>query len=344
MTQSQSRIAFMLALAPGTFAVTVFCGELGPPSWSGVAWADSSQFACLIATLVFMAAWWAIWRPPLARQSRAVATTVAMAVLIIGQILVWQPIVHSTECAHDTTMLMAQSLGDLGLWCLGFALTWWGGRRWRELRRRRQWPSDSTAIKGTLMTPGIVRLALGFSLIPLLPALFFIVVLLLDDFFSLHDQLAFTIGYAVCGIVAISIWLLAWRRAVCWTPRRTWMTALLVAAVFASAFSPFVPDIHDIVDTVIKVWPTLMLAVWFAGTAWVWRLQPGECSPDQLELTPANALQKTLSTSSALSVPCGKCSYDLRGLREARCPECGWTTTVDVLVRRGMVACLSLED
>lgn len=26
---------------------------------------------------------------------------------------------------------------------------------------------------------------------------------------------------------------------------------------------------------------------------------------------------------------CPQCSYSLRGLREVRCPECGWSATVD---------------
>lgn len=194
------------------------------------------------------------------------------------------------------------------------------------------------------MTPGIVRLAVGFSLIPLLPAVFFIIVLLLDDFFSLEDRLSFSISYGLCGIIAVSIWLLAWRRAICWTSRRRWMTALLVAAALASAFSPFVPDIHDVVDTVIKVWPVLMLAVWFAGTAWVWRLQPGEWPADHFEIKSGAIGSQSPNPKESIRVACGQCRYDLRGLREARCPECGWTTTVDDLVRRGMASFLATEE
>lgn len=33
-----------------------------------------------------------------------------------------------------------------------------------------------------------------------------------------------------------------------------------------------------------------------------------------------------------MRLPCPKCGYNLTGLREARCPECGATYTLDELV------------
>src|SRR5438552_13839611 len=37
---------------------------------------------------------------------------------------------------------------------------------------------------------------------------------------------------------------------------------------------------------------------------------------------------------TAENVPCPSCGYNLRGLREARCPECGSSFTIEQLVRR----------
>jgi len=42
-------------------------------------------------------------------------------------------------------------------------------------------------------------------------------------------------------------------------------------------------------------------------------------------------------------VRCGSCGYSLVGLREVRCPECGWQSTVDEAVRRGMAEFIELR-
>ncbi len=57
-------------------------------------------------------------------------------------------------------------------------------------------------------------------------------------------------------------------------------------------------------------------------------------------LVPLLALFILLSRSSSRArivtgddVPCPSCGYNLRGLREARCPECGSSFTIEQLVR-----------
>ena len=42
-------------------------------------------------------------------------------------------------------------------------------------------------------------------------------------------------------------------------------------------------------------------------------------------------------------VRCGSCGYSLVGLREVRCPECGWQSTIDEAVRRGMAEFIELR-
>ena len=42
-------------------------------------------------------------------------------------------------------------------------------------------------------------------------------------------------------------------------------------------------------------------------------------------------------------VRCGNCGYSLVGLREVKCPECGWQSTVDEAVRRGMAEYIELR-
>ncbi len=344
MTNCHSRVAMLLALPPLTVAVFCMGDELSDLFKTVWAEAELMQVAALASTLTFAGLWWAIWHPVLHRDGRRIAATLALAAVLIGQVLIWRPMWHTSGCAQDDILRCAQSLSDLGLWCLGFALTWWGGRQWRNLRQQskslKRWDSKGRHI----MTPNTVRLAVGFALMPLLPGVFFIVGNALHDFFSLNDDVTFVGAYCVCATLAVTLWWLAWRRVVRWTPQRRVRTGLLVAMMFVAPFTPLIPRLQvDWFDTIVMVTPLMVLATWFAGTARAWRLEPGE-TPTALRGT-FSATQsldgKPTNDDETLSVPCGNCDYDLRGLREARCPECGWTTTLDALVRRGVATCLA---
>lgn len=76
----------------------------------------------------------------------------------------------------------------------------------------------------------------------------------------------------------------------------------------------------------------LAAGLWFAGTAWLWR-------SDRIDLPAGLASESDLSRF----VRCGNCGYSLVGLREVRCPECGWGSTVDEVVRRGMAEFIELR-
>lgn len=337
----------LLALPPLT--VAAFCmGDLISTSFSNV-WpgADAIQNAALASTLTFAGIWCAIWRPFLHRDSRRIAATIALAALLIGQVLIWRPIWHTSGCAQDDVLRCAQSMADLGLWCVGFALTWWGRLLWRSTRRQSKSMTRPNSKGRHVMTPDTVRLAVGFALMPLLPGVFFIVGNALHDFFSLNDDVTFVGAYGVCAVLSVVLWWLVWRGAVRWTSQRTVRTALLVAMMVVAPFAPLAPRLHvDWFDTIVRVIPLLVLAVWFAGTAWAWRLEPGEMPTSIRQMIAASTLTNGTHAmdDNSVSVPCGNCEYDLRGLREARCPECGWTTTLDALVRRGVAACMASGD
>jgi len=346
MTYCQSRIALLLALPPLICAAFGLGGVWNDVVRRSTGWAfqDTMQAAAIAATLFFCIAWWAVWRPMLHGNARQWAATLAIAAVIIGQVLFWQPMWHSSGCADDDILRCAQSLTDLGLGCLGFALTWWGGRRWRQIRQL-SIPSGIAHQKGRHdMSPNTVRLAVGFALMPLLPGVFFIVGQAADNHFSLTSEEAFVIAYAAAALIVVSVWWLVWRRAVVWTPVRRIRTGLLAALVAIAPFAPIVPrtDIEWI-DAIVVMTPLMILGIWFAGTARVWRLAPGEMPAGQRG-TLAMLSADGIGPDAPITVPCGKCDYDLRGLREARCPECGWTTTLDDLVRRGVAGCLASGD
>lgn len=192
------------------------------------------------------------------------------------------------------------------------------------------------------MTPDAVRLAIGFALIPLLPGLYFFLLGTLAHFNSpLADKANYWICYLVCALVAASIWFLLWRRRVAWTVRsNTWTIALLVV-LLVSTCSILLPEHRQtptrtqtdrIYDSVRWYAPFFGAAVWFGGTALIWR-RPYVDVPEEGP-TDEQLLQV---------VRCGQCGYSLRGLREVRCPECGWTSTVDEAVRRGVREIMELK-
>jgi ssDNA-binding Zn-finger/Zn-ribbon topoisomerase 1 len=60
------------------------------------------------------------------------------------------------------------------------------------------------------------------------------------------------------------------------------------------------------------------LPMWMASTALVWRETRVE-------------RRRRIARRGAGHVTCPECDYDLTGLREARCPECGTRYTLDQL-------------
>jgi len=351
MNDRQFRIALLLALPPLTVVVFLLSGELfklGGNTFSSGNW-DELRFGTTATTIVICGLWWWVWRHLITWNRRRAATTLALAVFVVGQVLFWQPLWHSSAFPQDDILRCAQSLADLGLWCLGCVLTWWGGYLWR--RNRIPEETQSPQEGGRFMSVGTVRLAIGIALLPLLSGVFFMVTGAVNEFLHWNDPWLLVIGYLVCALLAVLVWLGVWRREVNWTWERRRWTLGLIALLLAAPFIVLWPHTgNSLVDMTVAVTPLIALAVWFAGTALVWRHRAGEMG--ELNLTPAAIQAARLNRSSAdpadsadaLAVPCGQCGYDLRGLREARCPECGWTTTVDALVRRGLEAVLAAED
>ena len=97
--------------------------------------------------------------------------------------------------------------------------------------------------------------------------------------------------------------------------------------VHRSAFTPpvLLERYLAAAESVMQTWrplqysaPFLALAIWFAGTAWLWRKRESPV---------------VFAASNTEHVSCPQCSYNLKGLKEVHCPECGWTSTVDQIVK-----------
>ena len=180
------------------------------------------------------------------------------------------------------------------------------------------------------MAPTVTRLILSFALIVATPTLFFLLLFigyqvfddLIDRFFNYDEELFFIpISFMSVGFFGFGWWLI-WRGEVTWTAKRklkTWcvlgasmglsaLAAVLIAAVFR----------HDgeIIGSMLGglVW----IVLWLFGTAWAWR----ETSAERAGRLAAMGVE---------ALPCPSCGYNLSGLRESKCPECGSAFTLDQL-------------
>ena len=173
------------------------------------------------------------------------------------------------------------------------------------------------------MPPTIARVLLSVILWICLPFLWFCAGLLLDPILPYEFSLAG--GGVVCTVVSVILWERIWSPRVHWTPTRrtytfrakcgTWVLAFLLTTmlVLLSTVRYF-----DRAAALVFGFVAAML-FWFVSTILIWRDTPQE---QARRLYPRR-------------VHCPRCGYDLKGLREARCPECGAAYTLDELLTRG---------
>ncbi len=173
------------------------------------------------------------------------------------------------------------------------------------------------------MSPGSARLAIGFAYVPLLPGIFFMTGMALDHFLGMSETLGFAIGYQLCAIIIVATWVPLWRRAVQWTAKRRKMTVLYAAAILLAPWSVYLPQGPELWNVFCWMLPLWAAAIWFVGTALAWRTR------------------RDFDIERLASCP--KCEYSLRGLREIRCPECGWNSTVDDIVGWCMAAAADFD-
>jgi hypothetical protein len=134
--------------------------------------------------------------------------------------------------------------------------------------------------------------------------------------------------FLICGsltwIIVAIYWCLLWRTGVVWNSYRITSTVIAaIGAVFVGglcgglaggilgnregeSFGAFIASILSIV-------------LWLIATVFIWR-----------ETTAERSARAKSSTKTA--VTCPTCGYNLTGLSESRCPECGAKFTLDELI------------
>jgi len=171
----------------------------------------------------------------------------------------------------------------------------------------------------------IARILLAVIMFPFAAILYFGVFVFLEE--RLRHAGGYSPAYYLSNAIVsgssmwlfvASYWTLVWRRSVKWTPARRIRTLLvagvavitgLVAGMLTGAF-----------DSGLGAFVGSILAamLWLLGTILAWR----ETDSEQMQRQ---------SRSAVATVICPACGYNLTGLHEARCPECGARYTLNEL-------------
>jgi hypothetical protein len=177
------------------------------------------------------------------------------------------------------------------------------------------------------MTATIARLILAMLILPATGAVFllaFIAVLTRSSGVGPPSMGDVAILWMVVYTFVAAYWVLLWRSTVRWTPARVHNTVLagLLAVAGGGAFAAVLFGVARAIPIGIALLlgGGLVPIVWVLATVLLWRETPAERVARMSNLVGGKA-----------AVFCPVCGYNLSGLREARCPECGGTFTLDAL-------------
>jgi hypothetical protein len=167
----------------------------------------------------------------------------------------------------------------------------------------------------------VARLILAMLLLPITGAillLFFILFVANNGPPGIEALLAM---WAFTYVVIGGYWLTLWRDQVRWTPPRVMWSWLLIpiALAVAAAAGVFIGSIVREPEVGVLIGGGVAPIVGVLGSVLIWRE------------TPAERLER-LAAAGRDTVACPICGYNLTGLREARCPECGGQFTLEELL------------
>jgi hypothetical protein len=171
------------------------------------------------------------------------------------------------------------------------------------------------------MTNLLARILLAIMLLPLAATVYLVVV------FSMisrrgSDEPAFLVATLVTIAFVVVYWLRLWRESVSWTSTRVGRTVLaaagcLGAGIICAAFLNSVSNIREL-SFCYFIAGLISIVSWLPLTVLIWR-ETAEERAERLRHAAGDVLY------------CPRCGYNMTGLHEARCPECGAQYTLNQL-------------
>jgi hypothetical protein len=170
------------------------------------------------------------------------------------------------------------------------------------------------------MSQLISRILLTTALFPSAVLVLAVLFVLMEP--QMRDQQAIVLATLIACAYMIGYWLILWRRSVVWTAERGMRTFFAggIAVGVALGVGLAINAVVRYADGLPTVLGSLCGTVfWIIATIVVWR----ETAAERAD---------RLSRASADALVCPSCGYNLTGLREARCPECGASFTISELL------------
>ncbi|MCB9853406.1 MAG: hypothetical protein H6819_09955 [Phycisphaerales bacterium] len=130
------------------------------------------------------------------------------------------------------------------------------------------------------------------------------------------------VGWIITDLFVVVYWIAIWRSSIRWTQRRV---ASTLGAVGGGAFAAMlgIGALRHLIG--IPIEPATMFGnslfplVFVLASVFIWR----ETAAERFERMRGRGVD---------TVACPICGYNMTGLREARCPECGVVFTLDELL------------
>ena len=177
----------------------------------------------------------------------------------------------------------------------------------------------------------VSRILLSLLMFPLATVFYIFVFVYCQDlirrnglYYLSTDIYVFTVSTLLTWILVAVYWCLLWKSSVKWNSDRVAFTVLaaVVAVIIAglasiAAGSVLSMSVRNGFTTFLG--GLLAIVLWLIATVLIWRETPAE-----------RALR--LAASPASTVCCPNCGYNLTGLTESRCPECGSKFTLNELL------------
>jgi DNA-directed RNA polymerase subunit RPC12/RpoP len=173
------------------------------------------------------------------------------------------------------------------------------------------------------MTRTVARLILAMLLLPATGAVFILLFLTLINMSGTPQVGRLLVMWAGLYTFVGTYWVLLWRDMVTWNRRRVALTAVCTVLSLAGGFAvgaaclaiqrQLPPPIA------VLIGGGTVPITWVLATVLIWR----ETAAERLG---------RLTARGTPAIACPLCGYDLAGLTEVRCPECGASFTLEQIV------------